>query len=197
MLTSDEKIKHHKKKKTYGFKERNEQKRETFVEKILDIDKNDLIYIDEAGIDDNESYPYGWSLKGSRAWSKKSGNRRTRINFIGALNGREFKAPFMFSGYCDSKVFETYVEKCLLPELSPGKIIILDNAAFHKSLRTRQLIEEAKCQLIFLPSYSPDLNPIEHEWFPIKNKIRQLLDADEPIAAAAEKVLKERSESIC
>ena len=103
----------------------------------------------------------------------------------------------MFNGYCDSKVFETYVEKCLVPELIPGKIIILDNAAFHKSLRTRQLIEEAKCQLFFLPSYSPDLNPIENEWFPIKNRIRQLLDAGEPIEAATEKVLKERSESIC
>lgn len=103
----------------------------------------------------------------------------------------------MFDGYCDSKMFEVYLEHCLIPSLSPGKIIIADNAAFHKSLRARQMIEDANCKLIFLPSYSPDLNPIEHEWFPIKNKIRQLLDEGELLEAATEKVLKERSESMC
>lgn len=103
----------------------------------------------------------------------------------------------MFSGYCDSKIFEIYLEKCLIPELSAGKVIIADNAAFHKSLKARQLIESSNCKLIFLPAYSPDLNPIEHEWFPIKNKIRQCLDQGEVIDIAAEKILKERSESIC
>ena len=103
----------------------------------------------------------------------------------------------MFTGYCDSKLFEIYLEKFLVPALSPGKIIIADNAAFHKSVRARQIIEEAKCKLIFLPSYSPDLNPIEHEWFPIKNKIRQYLDEGEELEIAAERVLKKRSESMC
>jgi transposase len=161
------------------------------------MDKNDLIYLDEAGMDSNESYPYAWSIKGERAWSQKSSHRQTRINFIGALHKKRFRAPFMFEGYCTAKLFEAYLENCLVPELSPGKIIVADNAAFHKSLRARELIEEAKYQLIFLPSYSPDLNPIEHEWFPIKNKIRQLLDAGTAINLATDKVLKEMAEAKC
>jgi transposase len=156
-----------------------------------------LIYIDEAGIGANESYPYSWSPKGERAWAKKPGNREGRLNFIGALQGRQFMAPFMFSGHCDSQLFETYIDQCLLPELSPGNIIIADNAAFHKSSKARYLIESKQCKLIFLPAYSPDFNPIEHEWFPIKNRIRQLLDQGETLANATEKVLKESSEPIC
>lgn len=197
MFAGNEKIKYHEKKKTYGFKERDEEKRQRFLKTIVRLGKNNLIYIDEAGINGNESYPYGWSIKGDRAWSKKSGNRQTRLNFMGALKGKKFTAPFVFKGYCDSKLFETYLERCLIPELSPGKIIIADNAAFHKTLRARQMIQAAKCKLIFLPSYSPDLNPIEHEWFAIKNKIRQRLDKGESIDIATEKVLKERSESMC
>jgi len=156
-----------------------------------------LIYIDEAGINSNERYAYGWSAKGERAWSKKPGKRESRLNFIGALNNKQFLSPFMFNGYCDANVFETYLEKCLLPEMPPNKIIIADNAAFHKSLKARELIEAKQCQLLFLPAYSPDLNPIEHEWFPIKNKIRQLLEQGDPLECAVEKTLKEKSELIC
>ena len=159
--------------------------------------KEDLIYIDESGVDCNESYPYGWSMKGKRAWSKKSGKRPSPMNIIGGLNAKQLIAPFMFSGYCDAKLFEVYLEKCLIPELSPGKIIIADNASFHKSMKARELIEAKGCKLIFLPAYSPDLNPIEHEWFPIKNSIRQLLDEGETIEVATEKVLRDKSETIC
>lgn len=73
---------------------------------MASYDKEDLMYIDEAGIDSNESYPYGWSVKGERIWSKKSGKRQSRINFIGGLNNKQFISPFMFNGYCDSKIFE-------------------------------------------------------------------------------------------
>lgn len=160
-------------------------------------DKKDLIYIDEAGIDSNERYAYGWSAKGERVWSSKPGKRESRLNFIGALNEKQFLSPFMFTGYCDAKVFEIYLEKCLLPEVTPNKIIIADNAAFHKSLKARELIEAKQCQLLFLPAYSPDFNPIEHEWFPIKNKIRQLLEAGETLENSADKVLRERAKAIC
>jgi transposase len=116
---------------------------------------------------------------------------------MGGLNNKQFLSPFMFNGYCDAKVFEIYLEKCLLPEVAPNKIIIADNAAFHKSLKARELIEAKQCQLLFLPAYSPDLNPIEHEWFPIKNKIRQLLEQGNSLEFAVEKTLKEKSELIC
>jgi transposase len=116
---------------------------------------------------------------------------------IGALKGQQFIAPCLFNGHCDAALFEAYMEQCLLPELTPGSVIIADNAAFHKSSTVRRLIEAKQCQLLFLPPYSPDLNPIEHCWFPIKNKIRQLLDQGESLAIAAEQVLREMSEPIC
>lgn len=164
---------------------------------MADLNQRPFVYLDEAGIDASESYPYGWSQRGERAFASKLGKHQGRINFISALNGKQLIAPFMFNGYCDAQVFEVYLERCLLPQLLPGTIIIADNAAFHKSSKARSLIESNQCQLMFLPAYSPDLNPIEHRWFPIKNKIRQLLDRGEALDSATEQVLKESCELMC
>ncbi len=81
----------------------------------------------------------------------------------------------MLEGSCDRNVFETYLKKVLLPVLSPGKFIVLDNAAFHHGGNISELIESVGCKALYLPPYSPDLNPIEHFWFSLKNKIRKLL----------------------
>ena len=83
---------------------------------------------------------------------------------IAGLLGKKMIAPWMFEGYTDADVFNTWLEKVLLPELPPGHTIILDNAQFHKSQKTTDLIEQAGCKILFLPSYSPDLNPIEEWW---------------------------------
>jgi len=64
---------------------------------------------------------------------------------------------------------------CLLPKAQPGQVIIMDNAPFHRSTRIRELIEKAGCDLLFLPSYSPDFNPIEHWWHKVKTAIRKEL----------------------
>lgn len=135
-----------------------------------------MIYIDEAGIDDNDGYWYGWSRKGSRCYAKKFGHRKERINFIAGLMNEKLVAPFIFEGYCDRIIFDAYVEHCLVSVLSTGDVVIADNAAFHKSKRAKDLIEAKGAKLIYLPPYSPDMNPIEHWWFPIKNEIRKSLD---------------------
>jgi len=82
-------------------------------------------------------------------------------------------APLTFEGSCNRSVFETWLKDKLIPELNPGQIIILDNATFHKGERIRELVEAADCELHYLPPYSPDLNKIEHYWFPIKNRVRK------------------------
>lgn len=82
-------------------------------------------------------------------------------------------APLTFEGACNRMVFEKWLEQMLIPALKPGQTVILDNATFHKSEKISQLIRESGCQLQYLPPYSPDLNEIEHYWFPIKNRVRK------------------------
>ena len=82
-----------------------------------------------------------------------------------------------FKGTCNAELFNTWLDKVLIPQLSPGQVIIMDNASFHKSAKTRELIESAGCKLLYLPPYSPELNPIEKTWANIKCKIRSFLEA--------------------
>jgi len=97
------------------------------------------------------------------------------LSIISALNynRKELFAPFYYEGYTNKEVFTLWVEKVLLPELQPNQIIIMDNATFHKSEKVKELIESKNCFLLYLPKYSPDLNPIEHCWYPLKVKIRK------------------------
>lgn len=78
----------------------------------------------------------------------------------------------LFDGHCNSNVFNNWLERELLPQLPAGTLIILDNAAFHKTEMTRKLVEKFNCKLLFLPPYSPHLNPIEHLWANIKRSCR-------------------------
>ena len=80
-----------------------------------------------------------------------------------------------YKGACNAVLFEKWIKKMLLPQLSPGQLIIRDNATFHKSKRTKNLMESPHCQL-FLVSYSPDFNPIERFWVWFKGQIRDLIN---------------------
>lgn len=93
---------------------------------------------------------------------------------IAGLCHKEIMAPIIFEGNCNKDIFETYVETTLIKELKPGQIVVLDNINFHKSAKVKILIESVGCSILFLPTYSPDLNPIEHYWFKIKNEIRKI-----------------------
>ena len=108
-----------------------------------------------------------------RGWGKKSGKYYQRTNIIAGLVSNKAIAPLVFNGSCTTRVFETWVEKVLIKELKPGQVVVMDNASFHKSEKTKALIESASCTLIFLPPYSPDLNPIEKFWANMKRWIKQ------------------------
>ena len=88
---------------------------------------------------------------------------------------RKVLAPMTFEGYCDTLLFEAWVEQRLVPELSAGQVVVMDNASFHKSQRTQELIEKAGCRVLFLPPYSPDFNKIEKFWARLKNHLRQTI----------------------
>jgi len=93
--------------------------------------------------------------------------------FVAGLTLRGLIAPFVLDGPINRIAFETYVEKVLVPELRPGDIVILDNLSSHKGQRVREMIEAAGASLLYLPPYSPDLNPIENAFAKLKALLRK------------------------
>lgn len=152
-----------------------------------------LVYLDATGMDNNEARAYGWSLRGAPCWGEKPGQRTQRVSLIAALSQRELLAPFVFEGTCTTALFAADVEHCLVPVLKPGQLVLYDNASFHQSAKARQLIAGAGCTQRFLPPYSPDLNPIEHYWSPLKHRIRQCLPLhDRDLHTAMDAVLTQQ-----
>lgn len=144
------------------------------------------MYIDETGLDSNDIYAYGWSRKGERCNALKHGGNKERISVIAGLNREKLMAPCYFTGCTNSDVFNAWLKQALLPTLTAGMTVIMDNARFHKSDETRKIIESAGCKLLFLPPYSPDFNPIEQRWFPLKNTARKILQTFSCINSAIE-----------
>lgn len=142
---------------------------------IEHIDPAKLVWLDESGIDEFLQRDYARSPRGKQVISDVCGKKYGRISVIAAWLSftKKMIAPYVFEGYTDSTRFNNWLEKCLLPELKPGQVVIMDNAAFHKSKRTKELIESVGCKLLFQPAYSPDLNPIENQWAVLKRKFRQ------------------------
>lgn len=130
--------------------------------------------MDEAGIEQYIYRIYGKSKKGKRIYGGVSGKRYVRTSIISAQNyNNKLIAPFLFQGMTDTGLVIWWVKNLLLKELPKNSIIIWDNATFHKSLRLREIIEKAGHTMIFLPPYSPDLNPIEHKWHELKQRLRK------------------------
>jgi transposase len=145
------------------------------LEQIKDLTVDKLVYVDESGIDTFLHRTHGWGLRGEKVMGEVSGKRFARESFVAGLCGQKVLAPLCYQGTCNSELFNLWVADFLVPELKPGQVVILDNATFHKSDKTRHLIEKAGCRIIFLPPYSPDLNPIETFWANLKAKIKHII----------------------
>jgi transposase len=152
--------------------EASEEKRDQYQEVIKDITPDSLVYIDESGIDMTICQDRGWGKKSEKLIGKKSGKYYQRTNIIAGYVNRKPIAPMVFNGSCNSELFETWVEEFLIKELQAGQFVVMDNATFHRSQKTRDLIESVGCKVIFLPPYSPDLNPIEKFWANMKRWIK-------------------------
>ena len=105
----------------------------------------------------------------------RSGKRTQRVSWLAALKEGKLFAPLTFEGSCNRDLFENWLKNCLLPQLNPGDLIIIDNASFHKGEYIKEIVEEAKCEIWYLPSYSPDLNKIENWWGVLKTWMKQRL----------------------
>jgi len=160
-------------KKTYGYRERNDAQRQAFLAEIAAKAPETVLYLDESGIDNACDYAYGWSECGQRFHALKLGHHTQRISIIAALHHQQLLAPLTFEGYCNRGVFEAWLEQFLLPLPLPGQTLIMDNASFHKSDRIQELVASVGCQVLYLPPYSPDFNPIEPYWFVLKHRIRK------------------------
>ncbi|MCC5831603.1 MAG: transposase [Chlamydiales bacterium] len=121
------------------------------MEQIKQYPIKALVFVDESGIDSYLYSPYAWSKRGENVFGEILGKHFARNSFVAAKCKSKILAPLCFQGTCNTKLFDLSIEQFLVPELSPGQVVILDNASFHKSERTRVLIEQAGCQLLFLP----------------------------------------------
>jgi len=159
-----------------GYQERDEIKRQEFQERLKTKTAAQIVYVDEARIDNRDEYPYGYCEIGERFHAFKSGKRIERISWIAALRQGKVFAPMTFTGSCNRDLFELWLEECLLPQLHPGDAIVIDNASFHHSQSIEDRVAQAECELWYLPTYSPDFNKIERWWFILKNWMRQRWD---------------------
>ena len=152
------------------------------MQKIALIPPEKRVYLDESGINEYLHRQHARSVRGTKVFGEISGKRFGRQSIISALQDKKFLAPMCFEGTCDTNLFNVWLKQELLPNLTPGQVLILDNAS--KSATTRKLVESYGCEIVFLPAYSPDLNPIEKYWANMKTKIRELLPTSATLSQA-------------
>lgn len=145
------------------------------MEKLKNISPERLVYVDETGIDKYLYRQYAYAPRGQLVNGKISGKKYKRTNIIAGICQRAWIAPMIYSGTTDSMLFEHWFENCLLNEVETDSIIILDNATFHKKSVIPVLAQKKHCNVLFLPPYSPDLNPIEKKWACLKRRLLNIL----------------------
>ena len=131
--------------------------------------------MDECGIDTYLYREYGYAPRGQQVFGQISGGTYKRCGIVAAQMGDKILAPFQYSGTMDSTLFEFWFSNQLLPSLDRGTVIVMDNASFHSKKRLISAAQNAGCKLLFLPPYSPELNPIQHFWAWPKRFLRKIL----------------------
>ena len=138
------------------------------------IDPRRLVFIDETWAKTNMTRTHGRCSRGARLVAKAPHGRWRTLTFLAALRQDRVDAPCVVDGPINGSSFLAYVEQVLLPTLSPGDIVVMDNLGSHKRRAIRQAIRAVGAKLLFLPPYSPDLNPIEQVFAKLKTLLRKL-----------------------
>jgi transposase len=137
------------------------------------VDADRLVFIDETWTRTNMAPLRGWGPCGERVKAKAPFGRWKTMTFIAALRRDRIDAPCLFDGPINGEAFLAYVQSFLVPTLRPGDIVVMDNLGSHRGRLVRSAIRSAGARLLFLPKYSPDLNPIEQVFAKLKHLLRK------------------------
>lgn len=154
--------------------------RTRWKEQQKQLDPARLVFIDETGTSTNMARLRGRCPRGQRLIGKVPHGHWKITTFVAALRNDAITAPFVIDEPMNGDIFAVYLERCLVPTLCPGDIVVMDNLPVHKSSNVRRIIEAAGANLIYLPPYSPDLNPIEMAFAKLKAHLRKAAERSMP-----------------
>lgn len=138
-----------------------------------EIDPSRLVFVDEMGANTSLAPLYTYSPRGCRAHTKVPRNRGKNTTLLTSMSLEGMGPALAVEGATDHEVFEAYVEQVLCPTLREGQVVVMDNLSSHKGPKVRELVEGRGCELLYLPPYSPDYNPIEEAFAKIKGSLRK------------------------
>jgi putative transposase len=163
-----------------------------------DVDPSRLVFIDETWTKTNMTRLYGWAPRGCRLVDKVPHGHWKTATFLAALRNDRIEAPCLFDGPINGERFLAYVENFLVPTLKRGDIVVADNLGSHKGKAVKRAIKAAGARLLFLPKYSPDLNPIEQVFAKLKTLVRKAAPRSfDAISNALKSALAQLSPSEC
>jgi len=158
------------KKRSLGAGERDEFLRAAWRLLVAgEIAAERLVFVDEMGTNISLSPLYSWSRKGERAFGSAPRNWGKNVTLLASITRKGLGPCLAVEGATRREVFEAYLEHLLAPTLKPRQIVVMDNLSAHKGERVRELIEQRGCELVYLPPYSPDFNPIEQAFSKVKD----------------------------
>jgi len=163
----------HAQKKTLIAREQDADARADWREAMATVDPASLLFLDETSTPTTLTPLRARSLRGQRVLGRVPRGRWTAVSLLATLTPNGLGPALQLPGTVDRAVFEQFVAETLAPSLRPGQTVVLDNLSVHRSARARQLIEAAGCHLVFLPTYSPDFNPIEQAFAKLKELLRR------------------------
>lgn len=132
------------------------------------------VFVDECGMQTTMTPRYARAPRGERAYGHVPRNHHKNTTLFACLTERRMGECMAIEGAADGDAFVAYLREFLVPMLAPGQVVVLDNLSVHKDARVAPLIADAGCRLCYLPSYSPDFNPIELAFSKIKTAMRQI-----------------------
>ncbi len=148
-------------------------RRQEFLAAVAKVDPDHLVFLDETGLTTSMTRLYGRAPAGARIHEAAPESHWSVVTLIAGIRLTGMVAPMTVAAATDGEIFRAYVEHFLAAALRPGDVVVMDNLSSHKVAGVRERIEAAGAKLLYLPPYSPDLNPIEKGW----SKIKQLLRA--------------------